>query len=101
MKRDPKERFIKIYMDSISVKKIKPLLVWYKCEKCKKEFVREPIYSCSYLDVFWEHYFEYYGCSHCFQDKDEFVKWLQATGRLYTEDSLKRKLKIKELINEG
>ena len=52
MKRDPKERFIKIHMDSISVKKIKPLVFWHKCEKCKKEFVREPIYSCSYLDDF-------------------------------------------------
>ena len=62
----------------------------YKCEKCKKEFVRELIYNCSYLDYFWEHYFEYYGCSHCFQDKDEFVKWLQDTGRLYTEDSLRK-----------
>ena len=53
MKRDPKERFIKIHMDSITVKKIKPLLFWYKCEKCKKEFVREPMYSCSYLDDFF------------------------------------------------
>ena len=88
MKRDPKERFIKIHMDSISVKKIKPLVFWHKCEKCKKEFVREPIYSCSYLDDFWEYYHEYYGCSHCFQDKDEFVIWLQDTGILYTEDSL-------------
>ena len=29
MKRDPKERFIKIHMDSITVKKIKPLFLWY------------------------------------------------------------------------
>lgn len=90
MKRDPKERFIKIHMDSISVKRVKPLLVWHKCEKCKKEFVREPIYSCSYLDDYWEHYYEYYGCSHCFQDKNEFVTWLQDTGRLYTEESLRK-----------
>ena len=90
MKRDPKERFIKIHMDSISVKKIKPLLFWYKCEKCKKEFVREPMYHCSCLKYFWEHYFEYYGCSHCFQDKNEFVTWLQYIGRLYTEESLKK-----------
>ena len=27
MKRDPKERFIKIHMDSISVKKIRPLFL--------------------------------------------------------------------------
>ena len=99
MKRDPAERFIKIHMDSISVKKIKPLVFWYKCEKCKKEFVRELIYNCSYFDYFWEHYFEYYGCSHCFQDKDEFVKWLQDTGRLYTEDSLRKICKKEELDN--
>lgn len=53
MKRDPAERYIKERMDSISVKKIRPLFLWCQCEKCKKEFVREPIYSCSYLDDFW------------------------------------------------
>jgi hypothetical protein len=97
MKRDPKERFIKIHMDSITVKKIKPLLFWYKCEKCKKEFVREPIYSCSYLDDFWEHHYIYHGCSHCFQDKNEFVTWLQDTGRLYTEESLKKLCKERSI----
>ena len=66
MKRDPKERFIKIHMDSITVKKIKPLLFWYKCEKCKKEFVREPMYSCSYLDDFWGMLEE---CTKDYQDK--------------------------------
>ena len=95
MKRDPKERFIKIHMDSISVKKIRPLFLWYQCEKCHKECRREPIYSCSYLDDFWEYYHEYYGCSHCFQDKDEFVTWLQDTGRLYTEESLKKLYKYR------
>lgn len=90
MKRDPKERFIKIHMDSITVKKIKPLLFWYKYEKCNKEFVREPMYSCRYFDDFWERHCIYHGCSHCFQDKSEFVTWLQYTGRLYTEESLRK-----------
>ena len=93
MKRDPAERYIKERMDSISVKKIRPLFLWCQCEKCHKEFRRELIYSCSYLDDFWEHYFEYYGCSHCFPEKNEFVKWLQDTERLYTEDSLREKYK--------
>lgn len=97
MKRDPAERYIKERMDSISVKKIRPLFLWCQCEKCKKEFVREPIYSCSYLDDFWEHHFEYYGCSRCFQDKDEFVTWLQDTGRLYTEESLKKLCKERSI----
>lgn len=99
MKRDPVEIYIKERMDSISVKKIRPLFLWHQCEKCHKEFRREPIYSCSYLKYFWEHYYEYYGCSHCFQDKDEFVKWLQDTGKLYTEDSL-RKLCKKRSVGE-
>lgn len=51
------------------------------------------------MKYFWEHYFEYYGYSHCFQDKDEFVKWLQDTGRLYTEDSLRKICKREELDN--
>lgn len=90
MKRNPVERYIKKRMDSISVKKIRPLFLWCRCEKCHKEFRRELMYHCSYLRYFWEHYFEYYGCSQCFQDKDEFVKWLQATGKLYTEESLRK-----------
>lgn len=99
MKRDPKERFIKIHMDSITVKKIKPLLFWYKCEKCKKEFRREPIYSCRYLNYFYERYSIYHGCSHCFSDKNEFVKWLQDTRRLYTEESLRERCE-REKIGE-
>lgn len=88
--RDPAERYIKEHMDSIRVKKIRPLFLWCQCEKCHKEFRRELIYHCSGLRYFLEHYFGYYGCSHCFQDKDEFAKWLQDTERLYTEDSLRK-----------
>lgn len=92
MKRDPAEKYIKKHMDSISVKKMRPVFLWCRCEKCHKEFRREPIYSCSYLDDFWEHYFKCYGCSHCFKDKDEFVTWLQDTGMLYTEVLLRENI---------
>lgn len=52
MKRDPAEIYIKERMDSISVKKIRPLFLWHQCEKCHKEFRREPMYHCSYLKYF-------------------------------------------------
>ena len=90
MKRDPAERYIKQHMDSITLKKIKPLILWHKCEKCGNEFVREFIYKCEYLDDWWEHYFSYYGCTNCFFSKDNFVKWLQENGKIYTEESLRK-----------
>ena len=47
MKRDPAERYIKQHIASITVKKIRPLFLWYECKKCHKEFRREPMYHCS------------------------------------------------------
>lgn len=85
MKHDPAERYIKERMDSISVKKIRPLSLRCQCEKCHKEYRRELMYRCN-CGI----YNNYYGCAHCFQDKEEFVKWLQDTGSLYTEDSLRK-----------
>ena len=34
--RDPAKRYIKEHMDSIRVKKIRPLFLWCQCEKCHK-----------------------------------------------------------------
>ena len=77
MKRDPKERFIKIHMDSISVKRVKSRFFWHRCEKCLDEFSLSSFYY-------------YFGCTNCFSDKDKFVEWLQDTGRVYTNESLER-----------
>lgn len=54
-------------MDSITVKKIKSLLFWHKCEKCKKEFVRESMYECECLDeLLLSSFYYYFGCTNCF-----------------------------------
>jgi hypothetical protein len=91
MKRDPKERFIKIHMDSISVKRVKSRFFWHRCEKCRQEFRREPMYECECLDEFsLSSFYYYFGCTNCFSDKDKFVEWLQDTGRVYTNESLER-----------
>lgn len=97
MKRDPVEIYIKKRMDSITVNKIKPLFLWHKCPKCNKEFRREPMYCCNCKDDWFDFdcYNEYYGCTHCFSSKDNFVKWLQDNNILYTEDSLREICKKK------
>lgn len=92
MKRDPVERYIKKRMDSISVKKIRPLSLRCQCEKCHKEYRRELMYRCN-CGI----YNDYYGCTHCFPNKDNFLKWLQNNDILYTEESLKNCLKREEL----
>lgn len=91
MKRDPAEKYINEHMNSISVKKIRPVFLWCQCEKCHKEFRRELIYYCNCKDDWFEYgcYNDYYGCTHCFPNKDNFLKWLQDNDILYTEESLK------------
>ena len=91
MKRDPKELFIKQHLNSITTKKVKSIFFWHKCEKCGKEFRREPMYECECLDEFsLSSFYYYFGCTNCFSDKDKFVEWLQDTGRVYTNESLER-----------
>lgn len=95
MKRDPAERYIKQRMDSITVKRVRPLFLWYECKKCHKEFRREPMYHCSCQDDWFKYgiYNDYYGCTHCFPNKNNFLKWLQDNDILYTEESLKKLFK--------
>lgn len=92
MKRDSAERYIKEHMDSISVKKIRPLSLRCQCEKCHKEYRRELMYRCN-CGI----YNNYYGCDQCFPNKNNFLKWLQDNDILYTEESLKNCLKREEL----
>ncbi|NSK77510.1 hypothetical protein [Blautia massiliensis (ex Durand et al. 2017)] len=92
MKRDSAERYIKEHMDSISVKKIRPLSLRCQCEKCHKEYRRELMYRCN-CGI----YNNYYGCAQCFPNKNNFLKWLQDNDILYTEESLKNCLKREEL----
>lgn len=92
MKRDSAERYIKEHMDSISVKRIRPLSLRCQCEKCHKEYRRELMYRCN-CGI----YNNYYGCAQCFPNKNNFLKWLQDNDILYTEESLKNCLKREEL----
>lgn len=91
MKRDPKQTCIDNYLNSIQIKKIYPLFFWEKCKKCGMEYRREPMYECiseihPNADMLWTHI----GCTHCFNSKDNFKKFLQENDILLSEKELKR-----------
>lgn len=88
MKRDPKQKYIEDHMKTIVVKKCFPLIFYKKCAKCGMEYKKEPMYSCSKQDSLLTHTNYTMGCSHCFNNKEEFKKWAEDNGYLYTEKSL-------------
>lgn len=88
MKRDPKENYVKRHMNSINVRKIKPIF-YCKCVKCGMEYKRETMYECSFLDDWFEYTVEKTGCTECFSSKYDFLKWLQNKNILYTEEWLR------------
>lgn len=90
MKRDPKEQYIKKKMKSITFKKIHPRFFYHKCNKCGFEYKKELMYKCSLNDRVLENVtYTYYGCTHCFSSLIQFTKYLQDSGMIYTEKSLK------------
>jgi hypothetical protein len=88
VKRDPKQQYIDEHISSIRVKKIYPFLFYHQCLKCGMEYIREPMYECSYRDWFFEHTSYHEGCSNCFSSENDFKKWLQDKKILYTEETL-------------
>lgn len=90
MKRNPEEQFIKEKISSIKVKKIYPRFFFRRCNKCGFEYKKEYVYKCSLNDRVLENItYTYYGCNHCFDSKELFIKYLRDAGIIYTEESLR------------
>lgn len=78
MQRDPKEKLKADYFKRIKYRTVHPILFWYQCDKCGKEFAREKMYKFNNPvvkdDFILEPLFDIniYGCTHCFDDLDNF-----------------------------
>lgn len=90
MRRNPMNKAIEEYMQGIKVKKIHPRLTYHRCEMCGYEYKKEPMWEARVPLVIFEGHTRYYiGCQHCFQTRDEFRKYLEERGKIYTEESFK------------
>lgn len=99
MQRDPLEKEKCDYIKGIRIKKFHPFLFYYQCEKCGMEFKNETMYESSSPDppFTWRNY--HIGCSHCFSGKEDFKKWLESKGKLFTYDNYKPM--IDRLVESG
>ena len=88
MIRDPKEKFVNDCLNSISIHKFFPILFYYRCDKCGMEYKRELMYECEFRDYMSSFVIRKMGCSRCFPSKNDFRKWLEKTGKLYTKEFL-------------
>lgn len=88
MIRDPKEKYVNDCLNSISIHKFFPILFYYRCDKCGMEYKRELMYECESRDCMTSFVLRNMGCSHCFSSKNDFRKWLEKTGKLYTKEFL-------------
>lgn len=81
MKRNPIERQMKDYYDSIRFRKIRPRFFYRTCDKCNNEYKKQTMYQCEYYDEMFENSVHYYdGCDECFSSLDEF--------KTYCEDNI-------------
>lgn len=87
LRRDPYEKAKNDYFRSINIRKIRPRIFYHQCDNCGYEYKNETMYECSTSDpsFAWTNY--YVGCTHCFHDKDNFRKWLENKGYIYTHDN--------------
>ncbi len=88
MIRDPKEKYVSDCLNSVSIHKFFPILFYYRCDKCGMEYKRELMYECEFRDCTTYFVLRNMGCSHCFFSKNDFRKWLEKTGKLYTKEFL-------------
>lgn len=79
MQRDPNEMAMLDYYKRIKYRTFHPILFWYQCDKCGKEFTREKMYEFNGPDVvdgdlvlpsFFD--IQAYGCTHCFGSFEDF-----------------------------
>lgn len=88
MKRDPKEKFVADHLNSISIHEFTPIFFYHHCDKCGMEYKRELMYECDFRDYMSSFVIRRIGCSRCFPSKNDFRKWLEETGKLYTREFL-------------
>lgn len=88
-RRNPFEEKKKRYFDCLRIKKIHPWLIYHDCIKCGDEFCREPMYECTESQFDFSFNIYYTGCTHCFSSKEDFRKYLEDRGCIYTEENFK------------
>ena len=84
-RKNPLEETKKIYFQNLKIRKIHPWLFYHSCIKCGDEFCREPMYECQEPSIIFTWSFYHSGCSHCFNSKDEFRKYLEDSGVICVE----------------
>lgn len=84
-RRSPLVEMKKKYFKNLTIREIHPWLFYHKCVKCGDEFCRETMYGCEERSVYFEWWYHYEGCTHCFNSKDEFKKYLEDKGTILTE----------------
>lgn len=88
MQRDPKQKWIEDH--EITIRKTFPVLCYTKCIKCKMEYVREFMYEGSQKFINFSITNYVHGCTHCFNSKDEFKKYVVDQEYLHSEDLLSK-----------
>lgn len=88
MKRNPKEKYIKYFMNSIKIKTFIPRVSWYRCDKCEMEYRGELMYKGIKEDTLYRNENSRIGCSHCFKNSEDFKRWLNDINFLYSEEYL-------------
>ena len=89
-RRNPLEETKKRYFQNLKIRKIHPWLFYHSCIKCGDEFCREQMYECQEHSIIftWSNY--YTGCTHCFNNKDEFRKYLEDEEKILKDDDFKK-----------
>ena len=88
-RRNPLEETKKRYFQNLKIRKIHPWLFYHSCIKCGDEFCRETMYECRSTNIYLYHDNYYRGCTHCFNNKNDFRKYLEDEGKIYTEDNFR------------
>lgn len=88
MERNPKEKYIKYFMNSIKIKTFIPRVSWYRCDKCGMEYRGELMYKGIKEDTLYRNENSRIGCCHCFKNSEDFKRWLNEINFLYSEEYL-------------
>lgn len=99
MQRDPNKKAKEDYYKKIKYRTVHPILLWYQCDKCGKEFTREKMYEFNGPDVIegdlvLPSFFDIhvYGCTHCFGNLEDFKNYCKKY--ICFEGDLQKKEKI-------
>ena len=99
-RRNPLEEMKKKYFRGLKIREFHPWSFYYSCIKCGDEFCREKMYECKEHNIFFTYSNYYRGCTHCFNSKDEFRKYLEDEGKILKEGDLKYYMILKNAIKK-